>query len=139
MLNDDIIDTMIRTAMDAVNNAYTTHDSMPVGACALTSDGTLYSGCSIDNASPALYCTAEALAIYKAVCDGKREFDAVAVVADTERPFVPCGTSLQIMAEFGVYEIVMANMNGEVETVRLCEFFPSGDMILENKKYQLPE
>lgn len=139
MLNEEVIDTMIRTAMDSVNNAYTEHKSLAVGACALTGDGTLYGGCTIDNASPAIYCAAEALAIYKAISDGKRDFDAVAVIADTEKPFVPCGSSLQLMAEFGVYEIVMANMNGDVETMLLSELFPSGDMLLENHKYKLPD
>ena len=49
MLNEEIIDTMVRTAMDAIKNAYVEHTSLEVGACALTSDGTLYSGYSIDN------------------------------------------------------------------------------------------
>ena len=135
MLNEDVIDAMVRKAMDSMNNSYVEHKGMAVGACALTSDGTLYGGCSIDNASPSLYCNAEVLAIWKAVSEGKREFDAVAVVADTEQPFVPCGSSLQIMAEFGVYELVMANVNGDLETMRLSEFFPSGDMLLGNHKF----
>ena len=135
MLNEEIIDTMVRKAMDSMNNSYVEHKGMAVGACALASDGTLYGGCSIDNASPALYCEAEVLAIWKAVSEGKREFDAVAVVADTEQPFVPCGSSLQIMAEFGVYEVVMANVNGDLETMLLSELFPSGDMLLGNRKF----
>ena len=133
MLNEEIIDTMVRTAMDAMRNAYTEHTDFAVGACALASDGTLYSGCNIDNASPQLYCSAEALAIYKAVSDGKREFDAVAVIADTEKTFVPWGGSLQLMAEFGVQEIIMANMKGEIEIVTLSEFFPSGEKTLVNR------
>ena len=135
MLNEEIIDAMVRKAMDSMNNAYVAHKGMAVGACALTSDGTLYGGCSIDNASPSLHCEAEMLAIWKAVSEGKHEFDAVAVVADTEQPFVPCGSSLQLMSEFGVYELVMANINGDLETVRLSEFFPSGDMLMENRKF----
>ena len=133
MLNEDIIDTMVRTAMDAIRNAYVEHGSMPVGACALTSDGTLYSGCSIDNASPKAYCTAEELAMYKAISDGKREFDAVAVIADTENPFVPAGTSLQLMSEFEVQDVIMANMEGDLEIVPLDELFPSGAKIRENR------
>ena len=139
MLNDDIIDAMVRKAMESIDHAYVAHSKLAVGACALTGDGTLYGGCNIDNTSPSIYCTAEALAIYKAISDGKREFDAVAVIADTDRPFVPCGSSLQLMTEFGVYELVMANMNGEVDTVRLSEFFPSGDMLMENHRYIIPE
>ena len=139
MLNEEIIDTMVRKAMDGIVHAYTENGAMPVGACVLADDGTLYGGCNIDNASPALYCTAEALAIYKAVSDGKRNFDALAVVADTDHPFVPCGSSLQLMAEFGVYEVVMANMKGEVETTRLSEIFPTGEMLLDNHRYNPEE
>ena len=133
MLNEDIIDTMVRTAMDAIRNAYVEHGTMPVGACALTSDGTLYSGCSIDNASPKAYCTAEELAMYKAISDGKREFDAMAVIADTEHPFVPAGTSLQLMSEFEVQDVIMANLEGDLEIVPLDELFPSGVKIRENR------
>ena len=136
MLNEEIIDTMVRTAMDAIKNAYVEHTSLPVGACALTSDGTLYTGCSIDNASPKAYCTAEELAIYKAISDGKREFDAVAVIADTEFPFVPAGTSLQLMSEFDVQDVVMANLEGDVEVVPLNDLFPSGIKIRQNHKME---
>ncbi len=139
MLNNEIIDTMIRSAMDAMKNAYVEHTSMAVGACALSSDGTLYTGCSIDNASPEIYCTAESLAMYKGISDGKREFDALAVIADTEKPFVPSGSSLQLMSEFQVQELVMANMEGELEIVTLDDFFPSGAKIRENRKLQMPE
>ena len=134
MLNEEIIDTMVRTAMDAIKNAYVKHTSMPVGACALTSDGTLYSGCSIDNASPKAYCTAEELAMYKAISDGKREFDAVAVIADTENPFVPAGTSLQLMSEFEVQDVIMANVEGDLEIVPLDELFPTGAKIRRNRE-----
>ena len=139
MLNEEIIDTMVRKATEAINNAYVNHTSMPVGACALTSDGTLYTGCSIDNASPNSYCAAEELAIYKAISEGKREFDAVAVIADTEFPFVPAGTSLQVMSEFEVQDVVMANFDGDVEVVPLDDLFPSGVKIRQNRAVEDPE
>lgn len=139
MLNNEIMDTMVRTAMDAIKNAYVKHTSMAVGACVLTGDGTLYSGCSIDNSSPESYCAAEELAMYKAISDGKRDFDALAVIADTEKPFVPAGSSLQLMSEFQVQELVMANMEGAIEVVNLDEFFPSGAKIRENRKFRMAE
>ena len=127
MLNEEIIDTMVRTAIDAAKNAYADHSHFSVGACALASDGTLYSGCSIDNATASLSCCAEAVAMYRAVADGKREFDALAVAADTENPYVPCGSCCQIMAEFGVKEVVMSNMNGDVEVTTLDNLLPYAD------------
>ena len=136
MLNEEIVDTMVRSAMDAMRNAYVEHTSLAVGACALTSDGTLYSGCTIDNASPEAYCTAEELAMYKAISDGKRDFDAVAVIADTEFPYVPAGSSLQLMSEFQVQDVVMANLDGAQKIVPLDDLFPSGAMIRENRKVE---
>lgn len=136
MLNEEIVDTMVRSAMDAMRNAYVEHTSLAVGACALTSDGTLYSGCTIDNASPEAYCTAEELAMYKAISDGKRDFDAVAVIADTEFPYVPAGSSLQLMSEFQVQDVVMANLDGAQKIIPLDDLFPSGAMIRENRKVE---
>ena len=132
MLNEDIIDTLVRTAINASENAYTERSHFAVGSCALASDGTLYSGCNIDNASPSLSCCAEAVAIYRAVADGKREFDAVAVVADTEDPFIPCGACCQLMAEFKVKEVIMANMNGDMNVVPLEDLLPYADRLLSN-------
>ena len=63
MLNEAIIDTMVRQAMDIMRNAYVRHESsLAVGACVLASDGTLYSGCNLENRMPQLCVTAEQVA-----------------------------------------------------------------------------
>ena len=95
MINEEIIDTMIRMAKDAMSKAHSPYSGRPVGACVLASDGTLYGGCSIENAAYGSSCCAERVAIFKAVADSKREFDAIAVVADTDEPCVPCGACCQ--------------------------------------------
>lgn len=69
------------------------------------------------NASYGLSCCAERVVVYKAVADSKREFDAVVVVADTEEPFVPCGSCCQVMAEFDIPEIIMANLKGDIRVL----------------------
>ena len=51
-MNYDIIDTIVRTAIDAIRNAYVEHGSIATGSCLLASDGTLYSGCAIDSVVP---------------------------------------------------------------------------------------
>ena len=137
VMNRDIVESMVSMAMDAIKNAYSERYNFPVGACVLSSDGAMYSGVTIDNANPQLCCAAEALALYKAIADGKREFDAVAVIADTEKPYVPSGMSLELMSEFNVPELIMANMNGDVEETTLEEFFPSGAKLRENKRFKL--
>ncbi|ORU01127.1 Cytidine deaminase [Anaerovibrio sp. JC8] len=124
MLNEDICDTMIKMAKDARMKSYSPYTKIKVGACILASDGTLYGGCKVENGSSSLSVCAERAAVYKAVSDGKQEFDAIAVVADTESPFVPCGGCLQVMAEFDIPEIVMANLDGDIRVMQLEELAP---------------
>ena len=124
MINEEIADAMIRMAKEARLRAYGPYSKASVGACALTSDGTLYGGCNVENASYGLSCCAERVAVYKAVADSKREFDAVAVVADTEEPFVPCGSCCQVMAEFDIPEIIIANLKGDIRVLTLKELAP---------------
>ena len=88
-MNLDIIDTMVRTARDAMRNAHVSGDGIVGGACVLAEDGTLYSGCSIDHPVPDLNYTAEVVAMLRAISDGKREIDAVAIVADIEGLYIP--------------------------------------------------
>lgn len=124
MVNEDICDAMIRMAKDARLKSYSPYSKVKVGACALTSDGTLYAACNVENASMGLSICAERAAVCKAISDGKREFDAIAVVADTENPFVPCGACCQAMAEFDIPEVIMANLDGDIRVRTLDELAP---------------
>ena len=136
MLNEAIIDTMVRQAMDITRNAYVRHESsLAVGACVLSSDGTLYTGCNIQNRMPQLCVSAEQVAMYKALADGKREFDGVAIIADTQDPYIPSGLSLQLLAEFDVPEVVMANINGQVDTKSLEELLPYYRRMKKNTRF----
>lgn len=125
MINEDIINTMVRQAKDAMKKAHSPYSKQPVGACLLASDGTLYSGCSVENISFGLSCCAERVAIFKAVADNKREFDAIAVVSDMPEPCVPCGACCQVMAEFKIRNVIMANLNGDIELADLMDLAPS--------------
>ena len=125
-MNEDVLDTMVHMAMDGMRNAYTEHGALAVGACVLASDGTLYTGCTIDNSCVQLMMSAEMVAMAKAVSDGKREFDGIVIVADTEKPYIPSGMTCQMLAEFRVPEIIMANVRGDVESVQLEEMLPYG-------------
>lgn len=132
MINEDILDTMVRSAMRAIDNAYTPYSGVGIGACVLASDGTLYTGCNIENAIPRLTVMAEEVAMYRAIADGKREFDAIVTIADTERPFVPNGAVCQLLAEFKVPEVGMADMNGNVKIVPLKDLLPYGREPIDN-------
>lgn len=134
MLNTETIDTMVRTAMQAMENAYVPYGKVSIGACVLASDGTFYTGCNIENAIPRLSVMAEEVAMYRAVADGKREFDAIAVIADMKRPFVPNGAVCQLLAEFAVPEVIMADMRGNCKTVTLQEIMPYAREPIENQQ-----
>ncbi len=124
MINEEIIDTMVRTAKDAMQKSHSPYSDRPVGACVLTSDGTLYGGCSVENAAFGLSCCAERVAIFKAVADSKREFDAIAIVADTEEPCVPCGACCPVMEELKIPDVIMANLTEAVEVEDLLVLAP---------------
>lgn len=133
MLNEDIIDTMVRTARSARNNAYAPYSAVTTGACALSSDGTLYGGCNVENVSYGMSMCAERVAIYRAIADGKQEFDGIAVIADTEEPFVPCGACCQVMAEFNIPEIILANLDGDIRVMTLEDLAPHAMFMGSNR------
>jgi len=124
MINADIIDTMIRTAKEARSHAHCPYSGEAVGACVLASDGTLYGGCNVENASYGLSCCAERVAVFRAVADSKRDFDAIAVIADTDDPCVPCGACCQVLAEFKIRDVIMANLKGDVQVADLMDLAP---------------
>ena len=123
-MNFDIIDTMVRTAMEAMRNAYVEHGGIVAGACVLTADGTLYSGCTVDHPVTDLNYSAEIVAMLRAIADGKREFDALAIVADIEGIYVPDEDTYQFLQEFNVEEVVLSDMDGDVKIMRLEEIAP---------------
>lgn len=123
-MNYDIVDTIVRTAIDATRNAYVEHGSIATGSCLLASDGTLYSGCAIDSVIPEFKLPAEVVVIAKAISEGKREFDAVCVVADIDGTYMPDELSHKFLLEFNVPEIILADMKGNTKVVPLEELVP---------------
>ena len=95
-----------------------------VGAALLCEDGTIYEGCNIENASYGLTNCAERTAIFKAVSEGQTKFKALAVVADTEGPCAPCGACRQVISEFEIPRIIMANLRGDYTVVELEGLLP---------------
>lgn len=111
-------------AIKARENAYSPYSHFAVGAALLCEDGTLFEGCNIENASYGLTNCAERTAIFKAVSEGHIKFKALAVVADTEGPCVPCGACRQVMAEFKIPLIIMGNLMGNIKIVTIEELLP---------------
>ena len=123
---------LCRAAIAMLDRSYSPYSHFPVGAALECSDGTVFTGCNIENASYPLSNCAERTAIFKALSEGERGFKALAVVADTERPCSPCGACRQVMAEFRIPRIIMANLKGDVEVVSWEDLLPyafSGDAL----------
>ncbi len=91
----------------------------------MTEDGSLYYGCNIENASYGLTNCAERTAIFKAVCEGKRELIAIAVIADSESYASPCGACRQVLMEFGRNaSVILANKHGDYRMMTSQELLP---------------
>ncbi len=123
---DDALQTLIRTAIDATRNAYIPYSHYPVGAALRASDGTIYSGCNVENAAyPATIC-AERVALVKAVSEGQRQFDAIAVV--TPNAGSPCGVCRQMLYEFAPdLRVILATPDGTVAyDGKLSDLLPRG-------------
>lgn len=112
-------ETLTNIANDMLEIAYVPYSKFPVGAALLTKDGQIFSGCNIENASYSLTNCAERTAIFKAISEGKREFDKLVITAKTEGPVSPCGACRQVIAEFcdSDMPVILTNVTGvSVET-----------------------
>ena len=112
---------LIDCATVAREKSYSPYSHFGVGAALLCEDGTICEGCNVENASYGLTNCAERTAIFKAVSEGYTKFKALAVVADTEGPCSPCGACRQVISEFEIPYIIMANLKGEYTVVELDE------------------
>ena len=104
--------------------AYAPYSKFKVGAAVLTKQGTVYGGCNIENSSYPVTNCAERTAIFKAVSEGDWEIEKLALVADTDGPCSPCGACRQVISEFKINHIVMANLKGDTKVVTLAELLP---------------
>jgi cytidine deaminase len=96
-----------------------------VGAALEDSTGQIHTGCNIENATYGLTICAERVAVLKAISEGARDLRRIAIVADTGELTPPCGACRQILWEFcGDIEVVLANPQGKVETLRLKDLLP---------------
>ena len=118
------IQRLINRAMVARETSYSPYSHFGVGAALLCDDDTVYEGCNIENASYGLTNCAERTVIFKAVSEGHKRFKALAVVADTEGPCSPCGACRQVISEFEIPRIIMANLKGDYTVVELDELLP---------------
>ena len=118
-------DALISAARAAREHAHAPYSNFRVGAAVRAKSGRIFTGCNVENSTYGLTLCAERVAIFKAVSEGERGFDAIAVVADTESLTPPCGACRQIIWEFcGDAEVILANLKGRVEAHRMSALFP---------------
>jgi cytidine deaminase len=93
-------DPLIDAATRAREQAYAPYSKFAVGAALLTKGGRIITGCNVENLSFGLTICAERAAVFAAIASGEKEFQAIAVVADSQSPVTPCGACRQVLAEF---------------------------------------
>ncbi|MBQ8640372.1 MAG: cytidine deaminase [Lachnospiraceae bacterium] len=127
------ISQLIEEAIQARKHAYTPYSHFQVGAALLAASGKIYRGCNIENAGYTPSNCAERTAFFKAVSEGERVFEAIAVVAGPEggelEETAPCGVCRQVMMEFCDYEtfqIIMAVSPKDYQILTLKELLPMG-------------
>lgn len=117
---------LIKLASEAKQNASVQFSGFKVGAALLTKTGKVYKGCNIEISTVGNSICAERNAVFKAISEGERDFEAIAVTADTQDYIYPCGICRQVLAEFcdDDFKIFCSNMNGEYELHLLKDLLP---------------
>ena len=118
---------LIHKAVQAAEKAYAPYSNYHVGAALLCADGTLITGCNVENASYGLTNCAERTALFAALAAGQTSFTALAIAADGEPTPFPCGACRQVLVEFCPPELpVYVKTRSGYETLTLAELLPHG-------------
>lgn len=127
------IQELIETAVAQLAFSYTPYSHFKVGAALLAKNGRVYTGCNIENAAYTPTNCAERTAIFKAVSEGVREFEAICIVGGPEGRIVdytpPCGVCRQVMMEFcqpEEFQIILAKGKDDYRIYKLKDLMPQG-------------
>ncbi len=132
-LNESLIKEMIHVAIEQLANAYVPYSGFRVGAALLAKNGTIYTGCNIENAAYTPTNCAERTAFFKAVSEGVRQFDAICIVGGKDGVLTeyaaPCGVCRQVMMEFcnpDTFQIILAVSEENYDVFTLRQLLPEG-------------
>ena len=117
-------DELIARAAAARTRAYAPYSGFAVGAALLTESGSVYEGVNVENASYPVGICAERAAVAAAVTAGEHDFEALAVIADSPAPCAPCGMCRQMLMEFPLKRIILANTAGATRILTPAELLP---------------
>ncbi len=116
---------LIEISKKAQEFAYAPHSKFKVGAALLCRDGSVYTGCNIENATYGATNCAERTAVFKAVSEGKRDFTAIAITSSGKDLTFPCGICRQVLSEFSPeIKVILEDEKGELHTFMLSELLP---------------
>lgn len=116
---------LINRAKSAMRNAYAPYSRFAVGAALECDDGSVVTGCNVENAALGCSICAERTAVVKAISAGYRKFRRIAIYSESLDYCVPCGTCRQVMHEFSpTMEILCAKADGRYVSYRLSDLLP---------------
>lgn len=132
-MEKELIGKMIETAIAQLEFSYTPYSHYKVGAALLAKDGTIYTGCNIENAGLTATNCAERTAFFKAVSEGCKEFRAICIAGGQDGAVTdyapPCGVCRQVMMEFcdpETFQVILAVNKEQYEVYTLKELLPKG-------------
>ncbi len=124
---------LVHAAIKMRKYSYAPYSHFTVGAALLSKDGNIFTGCNIENASYSPTICAERVAFFKAISEGEKEFEAIAIVGgkENEKPndyCAPCGVCRQVMNEFcdGDFKIILVKNENDISIYNLLELLPKG-------------
>ncbi len=124
---------LVHAAIKMRKYSYAPYSHFTVGAALLSKDGNIFTGCNIENAAYSPTICAERVAFFKAISEGEKEFEAIAIVGgkENEKPndyCAPCGVCRQVMNEFcdGNFKIILVKNENDISIYNLLELLPKG-------------
>lgn len=120
--------SLMRAAGEVMRRAYVPYSGFQVGAALLDKDGNVHEGCNVENAAYGPTNCAERTAMFRAIADGRQagEFQAIAVIGDTDGPISPCGICRQVLVELCPPDmpVIMGNLKGDWTIAAVSELLP---------------
>ena len=118
-------DELVAKARAVMRQAYAPYSGFRVGAALLAEDGTVYTGCNVENASYGLTVCAERVAVANAVAHGVRQYRSLAIVTEGSEAVAPCGACRQVLVEFAPRLQVFSESDAERREWVLAELLPA--------------
>jgi len=118
-------EALVSAARSVREKAYAPYSHFSVGAALRTRSGRIFCGCNVENLSFGLTVCAERAAVFAAVAAGEKDFEAIAIVADSLQPVTPCGACRQVLAEFSAdLQVCSENLHGQRYEATISELLP---------------